>query len=176
MSTTKFTRRENWTKNTFCVGPVGPTDKENEVKMYKKYCFRYITSFKRQGSGSVSDWKAGSGFGSVSKWKARSGSVSKRSGFATLHSKPGPFDKQFCMANTAFFTLYTTFQSFNKEIFYSRLMWLYEILISTFRQDQNFNFVSYLFSSPTSAYAFPNSIYKVGNNHWKKLKYLLHYI
>jgi hypothetical protein len=69
------------------------------------------------------------------------------------HSKPGPFDKQFCMANTAFFISYTTFQSLNKEIFYSRQMWLYEILISTSRQDKNFNFVSYLFSSPTSAYA-----------------------
>jgi hypothetical protein len=76
----------------------------------------------------------------------------------TVHSKTGPFDKQFCMANTAFFTSYTTFLSFNKEIFYSRQMWLYEILISTFRQDKNSNFVSYLFSSPTSEYAFPNSV------------------
>jgi hypothetical protein len=41
---TKSTRRENLTKNTFCVGPVGPTDKENQVQMYKKYWFRYITS------------------------------------------------------------------------------------------------------------------------------------
>ncbi len=24
------------------MGPVGPGDKENQVKMYKKYCFRYI--------------------------------------------------------------------------------------------------------------------------------------
>ncbi len=31
-----------------------------------------------------------------------------------MHSKPKPFDKQFCLANTAFFTSYTTFQSFNK--------------------------------------------------------------
>ncbi len=42
MSTAKWFGRENWTKNTFCVGPVEPTDKENEVKMYKKYCFRYV--------------------------------------------------------------------------------------------------------------------------------------
>jgi hypothetical protein len=40
----------------------------------------------------------------------------------SLHSKPGPFDKQFCMANIAFLTSYTTFQSFNQEIFYSRQM------------------------------------------------------
>jgi hypothetical protein len=33
--TTKLTGRENLTKNTFRVGPVGPTDKENQVKMYK---------------------------------------------------------------------------------------------------------------------------------------------
>jgi hypothetical protein len=45
--TTKLLGRENLTKNTFCVGPVRPTDKENQVKMYKKYCFRYITSLKR---------------------------------------------------------------------------------------------------------------------------------
>jgi hypothetical protein len=37
MSTTKLTGRENLTKNTFCVGPVGRTDRENQVKMYKKY-------------------------------------------------------------------------------------------------------------------------------------------
>ncbi len=38
MSTTKLTGRENLTKNTFCVGPVGPTDKENQVKMSIKKC------------------------------------------------------------------------------------------------------------------------------------------
>ncbi len=55
--TTKITRRENLTKYTFCVGPVGPTDKENQAKIYKKYCFRYITSLKRpiSGSGAVSN-------------------------------------------------------------------------------------------------------------------------
>ncbi len=55
MSTTKLTGRENLTKYAFCVGPVGPTDKENQVKMYKKICFRYITSLKLEGSGSVSN-------------------------------------------------------------------------------------------------------------------------
>jgi hypothetical protein len=58
--TTKLTGRKNLTKNTFCVGPVGPTDKENRAKIYKKYCFRYITSLKRQESGSMSNWKPGS--------------------------------------------------------------------------------------------------------------------
>jgi hypothetical protein len=33
----KLTGTENLTKYTFCLGPVGPTDKENWVKMYKKY-------------------------------------------------------------------------------------------------------------------------------------------
>ncbi len=28
---------ENLTKNAFWLGPVGPTDKENQVKMYEKY-------------------------------------------------------------------------------------------------------------------------------------------
>jgi hypothetical protein len=44
--TTKLTGRENLTKNTFSVGPVGPSDKENQVKMFKKYSFtlRYIAS------------------------------------------------------------------------------------------------------------------------------------
>jgi hypothetical protein len=36
MSTKNLTGRENLTKNIFSVGPVGPTDKENQVKMYKK--------------------------------------------------------------------------------------------------------------------------------------------
>ncbi len=33
------------------------------------------------------------------------------------HCKPGPFDKQFCMANTAIFTSYITFQNNHNEIF-----------------------------------------------------------
>jgi hypothetical protein len=43
------------------VVPVGPTDKENEVKMYKKYCFKYIPLSNSkdpdpyQTSGSVSN-------------------------------------------------------------------------------------------------------------------------
>jgi hypothetical protein len=45
---------ENLAKNTFCVGPVGPTDKENQVKMYKTYCFRYITLFEMVRVGSES--------------------------------------------------------------------------------------------------------------------------
>jgi hypothetical protein len=39
MSTTKLTGRENLTKYAFWLGPVGPTDKENQVRMCKKYCF-----------------------------------------------------------------------------------------------------------------------------------------
>jgi hypothetical protein len=39
MSKTKLTGRENLTKCAFCLGPVGPTDKGNQVKMYKKYFF-----------------------------------------------------------------------------------------------------------------------------------------
>jgi hypothetical protein len=45
--TKKLKGRENLTKNTFCVDPVGPTYKESQVKVCKKYCFRYITSLKR---------------------------------------------------------------------------------------------------------------------------------
>jgi hypothetical protein len=39
MSTTKLTGRENLTKYwyAFWLGPAGPTDEENQVKMYKKY-------------------------------------------------------------------------------------------------------------------------------------------
>jgi hypothetical protein len=32
----KLTGRENLTKYAFCLGPVGPSEKENQVKMYKK--------------------------------------------------------------------------------------------------------------------------------------------
>jgi hypothetical protein len=39
MSTTKLTGRENLTRNTFRVGPVGPSDKESQEKMYKKKSF-----------------------------------------------------------------------------------------------------------------------------------------
>jgi hypothetical protein len=62
----KLKGRKNLTKNTFCVGPVGPTDKENQVKVCKKYCLRYITSLKGKDpdpykiSGFVSNGKAGS--------------------------------------------------------------------------------------------------------------------
>jgi hypothetical protein len=57
MSTTKLTGRENVTKNTFCVGPVGPSDKENQVKMYKKYRVPFLVHylFETVGSGSVSN-------------------------------------------------------------------------------------------------------------------------
>jgi hypothetical protein len=36
MSTRKLIGRENLAKYAFCLGPVGPTDKENQVNMYKK--------------------------------------------------------------------------------------------------------------------------------------------
>jgi hypothetical protein len=38
MAQKKLKGRDNLTKNSFCVGPVGPTDKKNQVKVYKKYC------------------------------------------------------------------------------------------------------------------------------------------
>ncbi len=59
------------------------------------------------------------------------------------HCKPCPFDKQFCMAYTAIFTSYITFQSNHNGIFHSRQMWICELLICTFRQDENFNFVNW---------------------------------
>ncbi len=50
MSTTKkLTRRGNLTKYASWWGPVGHTDKENQVKMYKMYCFRYSTLSLRNG-------------------------------------------------------------------------------------------------------------------------------
>ncbi len=42
MSTTKFNGRENLTKYAFWLGPLRPTDKENQVTMYKEYCVRCI--------------------------------------------------------------------------------------------------------------------------------------
>jgi hypothetical protein len=44
MSTKKVTRRENLAKYAFWLGPVGPIGKENQLKMYKKNCFRYMTT------------------------------------------------------------------------------------------------------------------------------------
>jgi hypothetical protein len=45
-----------------------------------------------------------------------------------------------------------------KKSFQPRQIWIYEILICTFRKDKNFNFVNYLFAWPTYAHAFPGSI------------------
>jgi hypothetical protein len=39
---------------------------------------------------------------------------------SNVHCKPGPFDKQFCIANTAIFASYINFQSNNIDIFNSR--------------------------------------------------------
>jgi hypothetical protein len=39
MSATKLTGRENLTKYAFWWGPIGPTDKENQVKRNKKVLF-----------------------------------------------------------------------------------------------------------------------------------------
>ncbi len=45
MSATKLTGTENETTYSYCLAPGGPSDKENQVKMYKKkYRFRRITS------------------------------------------------------------------------------------------------------------------------------------
>jgi hypothetical protein len=65
MITTKLTGKGILTKNTFCVGPVGPTDKENQGKMYKKYRTVLGTlplrngkdpdPYQTAGSGSVSN-------------------------------------------------------------------------------------------------------------------------
>jgi hypothetical protein len=87
----------------------------------------------------------------------------------TIHCKPGPFDKQFCMANTAIFTSYITFQSNHNGIFHSRQMWIYELLICTFRHDENFNFVNWSFSSPTSAFALCASNFQNLNSLWKHM-------
>ncbi len=46
MGTTKPTERENIKyRYAFWMGPGGPTDKENQVKMYKKYRFWHISSW-----------------------------------------------------------------------------------------------------------------------------------
>ena len=67
--------------------------------------------------GSVSLSKTVAGFASACELHVRDiGEI------VVVHSKPGPFAKQFCMANTAIFTANTTFQSNHKLIFQSRQM------------------------------------------------------
>ncbi len=39
-----------------------------------------------------------------------------------VHCKPSPFGKQFCLANTAIFPSYITFQNNQKKIFYPKQM------------------------------------------------------
>jgi hypothetical protein len=46
-STSKLTERKNITSYVCCLTPDGPPDKENQVKMYKKYRFRYIIFLKQ---------------------------------------------------------------------------------------------------------------------------------
>jgi hypothetical protein len=75
-----------------------------------------------------------------------------------VHCKPSPFSKQFCLAYTATFPSYITFQNNQQKIFNPKQMWIYEILICTFGENQIFTFVHCLFASPTSAYAFLYSI------------------
>jgi hypothetical protein len=36
----KINWKEKFNKVCLIMGPVEPTDKENQVKMYKKYCFK----------------------------------------------------------------------------------------------------------------------------------------
>jgi hypothetical protein len=43
MSKTKLPGRENLPKYAYCLGPVGPIDKENQAKMYKMFSFRFIS-------------------------------------------------------------------------------------------------------------------------------------
>jgi hypothetical protein len=38
MITTKLTGKECLTAHVCCLTPARPTEKENQVKMYKKYC------------------------------------------------------------------------------------------------------------------------------------------
>jgi hypothetical protein len=54
MSRKKLTGKEILTTYACWLGPSGPVDKVNQVKMYKKYCLRDITSLKQKGSGSSS--------------------------------------------------------------------------------------------------------------------------
>ncbi len=61
MSTITLTGRENLTNYTFWLGPLGPIDKENQVKMYKKNFFRYITVPLGIGKDSDPDQTVGSG-------------------------------------------------------------------------------------------------------------------
>jgi hypothetical protein len=42
--------------------------------------------------------------------------------FKRPHCKPSPFGKQFCLANTAIFSSYITFQNIQKKIFYPKQM------------------------------------------------------
>jgi hypothetical protein len=78
MSTATLTGRENLTKYAFRSGPIRPTNKENQVQMYKMY----DTVLSRLPLWNSHDPDQTVKSGSVSKWKA--GSVSKGSGSATL--------------------------------------------------------------------------------------------
>ncbi len=48
--------------------------------------------------------------------------------FRPLHCKPNPFGKQFCLAYTAIFPSYITFQNNQQKIFNPKQMWIYGAL------------------------------------------------
>jgi hypothetical protein len=74
--------KENSTKHAFWLGPGGPTDKENQVNMSRKYCFRNISSLNGKDPDPYQTVKSGTG--PVWNRKTRCGSISKGSGSATL--------------------------------------------------------------------------------------------
>ncbi len=91
--------RTNLTKYALWLGPGGPTDKENQVKMYKTgtvlstvhYLFETVRS------------------GSVLKWKAVFGSMSKWSGSARLHPTSWIL---FCHTDSSMYSIANLVSSF----------------------------------------------------------------
>ncbi len=82
------------------------------------------------------------------------------SGWGEIYTlMPALLTSSFVLICTATYAYsYITFQCNHEEIFQLRHMLTCEHLICTFRHNC---FVHCLFSSPTSAYAFPNSIWKL---------------
>ncbi len=81
------------------------------------------------------------------------------------HCKPSPFDELFFAANTAMVSSYTVslFKVIIRKYFSQGKC---KPLICTLRQNLNFYFVNCLFYFLLSAYAFPDSIWKLLCHLW----------
>jgi hypothetical protein len=123
-----------------------PSLRGREICSIHKTCTVVILYFLTRGTGQtvrltgqtlavLQDWTDTFHLYCEDRPKFSDGQRTDRECLALIHCKPSPFDKQFCMPNTAVFTSYITFKSYQKKMFQSKQMGIFDTLICSFRQD-----------------------------------------